>query len=842
MATEVAAAARRRIIRRPRLTSILDDSTARIRLLVAPAGYGKTTLAREWLAEPRRRDTWYRGGPASADVAALAAGLAEAMSEIVPDAGRRMRDRLRATGQPEEDVEILTELLAEDVKKWPSDAWLAFDDYQFAMDSAASELFVDLLAQQTPIQMLITSRRRPSWATARRILYGEILEIDRRTLAMEDNEAREILARQDRAAEELIARAMGWPAVLGLASLTSDLDVPELDLPEALYDYFAEELLQATTPAVQRGLSQLAALGVVSAELALELLGDGASEILSEGVRIGAVTRQGLDFELHPLLSEFLVAKLHDQPERAVKGLASDAVRLLAVQRRWDQAFHVIRALNASYLLPNLLTVALDDLLHEGRTQTVGQWLDLAEVNHVRSPVIDLAAAEIGFREGLYAKAEALALSARNHLDDPDLCARALIRAGQSAMLDSRDEQALPLFREARLRGKSQYARLEALVGECLTSLELGQAADAEEAFAALAALEESGFETKIRQATVQLVRAARLGGVDAALGFAAEVRPLLDNLKDPLIATSFLNAVAHVLVLSARYEEALDVGQTELELVRQYRLDFALPHALLVRAAAFTGLREFSKASEETEAADEHTRHGHDIHIATYSAGLKARIAIHKREFEEALMHTTERWERPASHPARAELLAYRGLAAACLGDVAESEARCAEVHELASSGIEATALAACARAITALSEDPSNSAAADAFHVVETTGAFDSFITAARGSSRFLTAVLEALDDPTPVTRALGDANDFRLARAAGLALEGSRRGPMRDLTRRELEVARLVARGYTNRMIAQALYISDSTVKVHLRHILGKLGARSRAEVASRISSVD
>jgi DNA-binding CsgD family transcriptional regulator len=399
------------------------------------------------------------------------------------------------------------------------------------------------------------------------------------------------------------------------------------------------------------------------------------------------------------------------------------------------------------------------------------------------------------------------------------------------------------LFREARDRGKSEYARLEALVGECLTSLELGQAPDAEGAFTELAALEEGGFETKIRQATVQLVRAARLGGVDVALGFASEVRPLLDDFKDPLIATSFLNAIAHALVLNARYEEALEVGQTELELVRQYRLDFALPHALLVRAAAFSGLREFSKASEEMEAADEHTRHGHDIHIASYSAGLKARIAIHNHEFEEALMHTAERWERPASHPARAELLAYRGLAAACLGNVAESEARYTEVHKLASSGIEATALAACARAITALSEDPSNSGAAlEAFHVVETTGAFDSFITAARGNSRFLTAVLEALHDPTPVIRALGDANDFRLARAAGLALEGSRRGPMRDLTKREHEVARLVARGYTNRMIAQALYISDSTVKVHVRHILDKLGARSRAEVASRVSRVD
>ncbi|HEU5489574.1 MAG TPA: hypothetical protein VFU84_02180, partial [Gaiellaceae bacterium] len=36
---------KRRIVERPRLFAILDDSKARVRMLVAPAGYGKTTLA-----------------------------------------------------------------------------------------------------------------------------------------------------------------------------------------------------------------------------------------------------------------------------------------------------------------------------------------------------------------------------------------------------------------------------------------------------------------------------------------------------------------------------------------------------------------------------------------------------------------------------------------------------------------------------------------------------------------------------------------------------------------------------------------------------------------------------
>ncbi|HET7475571.1 MAG TPA: response regulator transcription factor [Dermatophilaceae bacterium] len=56
-----------------------------------------------------------------------------------------------------------------------------------------------------------------------------------------------------------------------------------------------------------------------------------------------------------------------------------------------------------------------------------------------------------------------------------------------------------------------------------------------------------------------------------------------------------------------------------------------------------------------------------------------------------------------------------------------------------------------------------------------------------------------------------------------------------PVPRLTDRELEVLRLVARGMANRDIARALFISENTVKNHVRNILEKLQLHSRMEAA-------
>ena len=58
---------------------------------------------------------------------------------------------------------------------------------------------------------------------------------------------------------------------------------------------------------------------------------------------------------------------------------------------------------------------------------------------------------------------------------------------------------------------------------------------------------------------------------------------------------------------------------------------------------------------------------------------------------------------------------------------------------------------------------------------------------------------------------------------------------------LSERELEVVRPVARGATNPQVARELYLSESTVKYHLRTAMRKLGARDRTELVYKASEL-
>ena len=83
---------------------------------------------------------------------------------------------------------------------------------------------------------------------------------------------------------------------------------------------------------------------------------------------------------------------------------------------------------------------------------------------------------------------------------------------------------------------------------------------------------------------------------------------------------------------------------------------------------------------------------------------------------------------------------------------------------------------------------------------------------------------------------TMPIQQATDLAVAVALGAAPGDADRSYQVPLTPRERQVAALVASGRTNRQIGRVLGISEKTAEVHLHHVMSKLDARSRAEVAA------
>jgi len=289
------------------------------------------------------------------------------------------------------------------------------------------------------------------------------------------------------------------------------------------------------------------------------------------------------------------------------------------------------------------------------------------------------------------------------------------------------------------------------------------------------------------------------------------------------------------------RYQEALEVSDQQIKEANTYRLAFVLPHSHVRRAIALRGLRRFRDALDcLTEAQRDRAAHGDFLAIAVES--VRIGIYLARGEFDAALQVKERGLPTSGAPNALAELSATRALALACVERFDDAQGAVQQALSVSTAAEPRTLAKLATATISLLAGLPTASELAhDAFDDVVASGNVDAFVTSYRGCPALLTEVARK-DEYRPRLRTiLTGARDIKLASAVlpGSLLGGSEGT---SLSARENDVMVLVAQGLRNREIAEKLFISEVTVKAHVRNILRKLGAPSRAHAVSLFPGPD
>jgi LuxR family maltose regulon positive regulatory protein len=827
--------AQRHIIKRPRLTRLLDEAEARVLLLVAPAGYGKTTLAREWVGMNERRALWCHIERSSRDPASMANVLASAVRPLLGDRETRLTQYLRISGEP--DPTAVAALLAEETPGWPEAAWLLIDDYHWLTDSEASDALIRAYIERTGAQALITSRKRPAWVTARTLLYGQVFELGQSALALTHEEAAQILADRQKPSAALIALADGWPAVIGLASFLKTDVTTRATVPEAIHRFLTEELFGGLDTEMRSPLVLLAFVETIERPLLRSLIGDDAERLITSASRQGLLTQRGTDtFEIHPLVRTFLgsqIAEVRDQ----MQPLGLRLVDLLIDFGRPDEAFSVIQAFEFAQKVPLLLNSALEAALAAGRVATIERWVEWGRNAGLSDPVVLLAEAELFIRRGQTDAAEALASSAAKALTDPRARAQAHLCAGRAAGLSDRANDARAHFAVALATDDSLEVRQQAAWGQFISSAYLRDDAAFQEAYEEFTRIPDVRNIHVLRIRQAEFIYASRFGNVSAAVARLAGAESLLELIDDPLPRTGFLNNLALSLNLAAHYVDAKRVARREAEEGARWHLDFVLPNAYFMDASADIGLGAFAEASATIDRAATLSPTT-DIYAVALAAVLRAKLHISSGHLDSALACLAVPFE-AVRDDLRGELYATLALAHSLAGCTKDARVALDNARGLAIL-VETKVLAAASEAVLALggTHPDDGSSMHRLAHAIEVTGNYDNLICALRGSEELLQAMIVHPRGRDVVETAAVRSGDPTLCSIVGI----ERRPPLgyREvgrLSQREHEVLELVSQGFTNVQIGKRLFISAKTVKTHLQHVYEKLDVNSRTAAVTK-----
>jgi DNA-binding CsgD family transcriptional regulator/tetratricopeptide (TPR) repeat protein len=751
-------------------------------------------------------------------------------------------ERLAVTQDPERESTLLAEMLAEDFDPWPGNGWIAIDDYHLVTASPVSEAFVEAVVDRSPVQLLVSGRARPSWVAPRSILGGEVLELPEAALAMTADELDELLGPgRPELVSALVALSGGWPAVVGLAGMVPELeDVDEISR-ESLYDLFADRVCEGLDPTVLAGLEILAAMPLVDRDLVVTLLGSERGErVVGEALDLGLLDERDGRLEIHPLFEAFLRRRARAETREEAAEAFPAAAAYYTSANEPDAAFDLAHDLGVPSDVNRLLVDSMDELLNNARLSTLESWAARSARLVGESPAVLVARAEIALRRGRHLTAQALAdRAAQSATGEGGVLFRAFLLGGRAAHIGLREEDALALAEMAERAARTDQERRAAKWGRVTAAASLEREV-AWELLDELEVLPKGDFDPTevLRTADKKVALGLRFGSIES-LQEAKSVEELLPSVPDPFVRCSFRCMLSCALNLAAEYKHALDAATAMYDDASEFRVEFAIPYALLMQGTALAGLRRFHDAHECLSAALPQAVRCTDSFAQQSVYTGRVRAFLHEGKVAEAC--GLEPPDLSNSLPGmRGEVWSSRGLALACIGRLDEAMSL-AERSLGSTRAVEATILGRCVFAVTALKarDRTQTKRVRRMLSAAWRAGAVDCVVTSYRASPDLLGALLRDSETMESTGYIVGRASDQALASSIGLdpvaVLD-----PVTTLSAREREVYDLLCEGLRNRDIARQLFISVETVKVHARHVYDKLGIRSRTALALHAAS--
>jgi ATP/maltotriose-dependent transcriptional regulator MalT len=388
----------RRHVGRDRLRARLDASLeARLVLVSAPAGFGKTTLLADWLDRPGIHGAWLSLSARDNDVVRFARHLAAATARLA--GGIESSVTLDAQAF---DPELALAGILGDLEAAGDGAVLVLDDYHLIDESTIHRLVASLVDRLPPgARIAMATRADPPIPLARLRARGELVEIRAEDLRFTRDEAADLLRSagvdlEAASIDTLTDRTEGWAAALRLAAISLRDRPDQAALVERfgashryVLDYVVEEVLAGLPAPSQEFLLRTSILDRLCGPLCEAVAGVPDGQARLEALERANLLLIPLDderrwYRYHALFAEILRVRLQTLHPAEVPGLHARASSWHELHGNDDEA--IAHGLLSGDLerTSEILAFASGRHLNAGELSTVRRWLDALPADVVR--------------------------------------------------------------------------------------------------------------------------------------------------------------------------------------------------------------------------------------------------------------------------------------------------------------------------------------------------------------------------------------------------------------------------------------------------------------------------